>query len=209
MTRRISFISIIGAALVLAAPAFGQGSRYSFEKPQWQVALEARSEGMNKQHGLGDYSPAMRALELRSQALNQQYGLGAYNPTAMERLIAREQAFEVKGQVDSTSAIDAREEAFGAKREAQLVAGGAKDVFERTVIAATRETTPVVVDDRFRIDPTANPVPVEVTSGREIEWPQVGTGDLGGAVLGLGVGLLLGLGLLLAMRYTRIRPPAH
>ncbi len=202
MTRRISFISIIGAALVLAAPALGGVPERFVDGPQWQQALELRSEALNQQYGLGDYDPALTALALRSEALNQQHGLGEHAASPVDMLIARERALETKSQVasvDSTSALDAREEAFGAKREAQLVAGGAKDVFERTVIAATRETTPVVVDDRFRIDPTANPVPVEVTSGRE--WPQIG--------FGLGIALLLGIGLLLAMRSTRIRPVAH
>ncbi|MBA3565569.1 MAG: hypothetical protein M3Q67_07265 [Actinomycetota bacterium] len=38
-------------------------------------------------------------------------------------------------------------------------------------------------------------------SGRELEWPQIG--------IGFGVGILLALGLFLAMRYTRIRTLAH
>jgi hypothetical protein len=42
---------------------------------------------------------------------------------------------------------------------------------------------------------------VSVTSGREIEWPQIG--------IGFGIGLLLAAGLYLAMRFTRIRPLAH
>jgi hypothetical protein len=38
-------------------------------------------------------------------------------------------------------------------------------------------------------------------SGSEIDWSQIG--------IGFGVGILLALGLLLAMRFTRIRPLAH
>jgi hypothetical protein len=200
MTRRIRFITIVGVALVLAPPAFAKGQ--PVETPQWQQALMARSEGLNKSYGLGQHDPAIRALELRSEGLNRQYGLGVYSGSEMFRALnARERALEAKSQVQTTSAIDAREEAFGAKRDAQLAATSGPDAFERTVIASTRETVPVVADDRFRIDPTANPVPVETTSGREIEWPQVG--------VGLGIGLLLGLCLVLAVRYTRIRPLAH
>ena len=198
MTRRISFITIVGAALMLAAPAFGKGQLV----PHWQQALEARSEALNAKYGLGQHNPAIRALEVRSEALNRQYGLGVHSSSQMfDTLNARERALEAKSQVQSTSAIDAREESFGAKREAQLAATSGPDAFERTVIASTRETVPVVGDDRFGIDPTANPVPVETTSGRDIEWPQVG--------VGLGIGLLLGLCLVLAVRYTRIRPLAH
>jgi hypothetical protein len=46
MTRRISFISIVGAALVLAAPAFG--------------SLEERSQAMNAQYGLGEHAQTVR-----------------------------------------------------------------------------------------------------------------------------------------------------
>ena len=46
--------------------------------------------------------------------------------------------------------------------------------------------------------PVGNPA---VSSGRELEWPQVG--------LGFGVGILLMFGLWLAVRTTRIRPLAH
>jgi hypothetical protein len=38
-------------------------------------------------------------------------------------------------------------------------------------------------------------------SGSEIDWPQIG--------IGFGVGIALALGLLVAMRFTRIRPLAH
>jgi hypothetical protein len=46
--------------------------------------------------------------------------------------------------------------------------------------------------------PVADPT---VSSGRELEWPQIG--------IGFGVGILLMFGLWLAMRTTRIRPLAH
>jgi hypothetical protein len=200
MSRTISLITVIGAALVLAAPAFGQGERF-VEAPQWQQALMARSDGLNEKHGLGEYNSAVQALKLRSEALNRQYGLGEYTQSNVNVLDARERAFAVRGQVESKSMLDAREEAFGTKRDVQLTATSGPDAFERTVVASTRGSIPVVADDRFRIDPTTNPVPGNVTSGREIEWPQVG--------IGLGIGILLALALGLAMRYTRIRPLAH
>jgi len=40
-----------------------------------------------------------------------------------------------------------------------------------------------------------------VGSGSELDWPQIG--------IGFGIGLALALGLLLATRFTRIRPLAH
>ena len=65
MTRRISFITIVGAALMLAAPAFGKGQLV----PQWQQALEARSEALNAKYGLGQHNPAIRALEAAMDAV--------------------------------------------------------------------------------------------------------------------------------------------
>ena len=58
-----------------------------------------------------------------------------------------------------------------------------------------------VVDDRFTIDPTSGQDPVTVSSGRDIELPQVG--------IGLGIGLALAFGVYPARRSTRGRPLAH
>jgi hypothetical protein len=83
--------------------------------------------------------------------------------------------------------LDAREQAFGVRYELTHAAG------VRTV---------PVRDDRFRIDYSEVPVPISATSsGREHEWPQIG--------IGFGMGVILMLGLYLAVRYTRIRPLPH
>ncbi len=42
---------------------------------------------------------------------------------------------------------------------------------------------------------------MQVTNTRDIEWPQVG--------IGLGIGVLLMIGLYLALKATRQRPLAH
>jgi hypothetical protein len=59
---------------------------------EWRKALEARSDALNEQYGLGAYAPVTaasvassgppwtRALRRRSEALNQQYKLGEYAP---------------------------------------------------------------------------------------------------------------------------------
>lgn len=53
-----------------------------------------------------------------------------------------------------------------------------------------------------RTVPLAGPADVAtVRSGSEIEWPQIG--------VGFGAGLLLALGLVLGLRYTRVRQLAH
>ena len=57
-------------------------------------------------------------------------------------------------------------------------------------------------DDHFRSDPAGLPTPVATTrSGGGIDWSQVG--------VGFAVGVLLMLGLMVAMRIPRARQPAH
>jgi hypothetical protein len=175
MTRKITLAVTVVTALVLAAPALGKGQRV--EEPQ--TALQARSEALNRMHGLGAYQPSLKD---RSEALNRMYGLGAY--------------------AASVDAIEARERAFGAKRDAQLGSLQSPDVVQRAIEAHTRSIREPVGDDRFRIDPTSGPAPVSVTtSGREVEWPQIG--------IGFGIGLLLAVGLAFALRLTRTRQLAH
>jgi hypothetical protein len=50
---------------------------------------------------------------------------------------------------------------------------------------------PVVADDRFRIDPTADPTSVAASSGRDLKWPQLGIGIAFLVVLGLGAYLVV------------------
>lgn len=179
MTRTISLITAtVGAALLFAVPAYGDN--WGADKQQAQTAaVTDRSEGLNAKYGLGEFSPAQGILR-RSEALNEKYGRDA----------------------TVVSSLDARERALTAKHEAQLTSIPAPDVFERAANAAIRDTRQIVVDDRFDLHPQNVPAPVATTStGREIDFPQVG--------MGLGIGLLLALGLYLAMRFTHSRPVAH
>ncbi len=117
-----------------------------------------------------------------------------------EMLDRREQALgvSVEGRIDP---LDARDRALQTKHEVNLGSDFYADGFAQAI--QPRESAPsLVVDDRFRIDHTNVPVQASPTSsGTEIEWPQVG--------VGFGIGLMLALGLYLAMRFTRIRPLAH
>ena len=122
---------------------------------------------------------------------------GAYQPQVTAMLDARERALGAKVATQQVNPLDARERSFAAKQQAQLTGSTSPDWFER--FAAAHSIREPVVDDRFRIDPTSSPAPVTVTSGRELEWPQIG--------IGIGLGLALALGLLLAVRLTHIRPP--
>ncbi len=65
-----------------------------------------------------------------------------------------------------------------------------------------RDSRPEPVrDDRFRIDPNSTPSVTATSSGGEIEWPTVG--------IGFGIGIVLLLGITLAMKATHTRPFAH
>ena len=223
MIRRIRFITIVGAALVLTAPAFGKGEpaesvwedalvaksngtylhyrggeqRTVAPTSVWEQALIARSQGLNARYGLGQHSPALKALQYRSEALNRQYGLGEFAkivPSARltESIVSREQTARAMRQAErryslfrdaGLTDLNTRAELRGAALRGVT---RAPDAFERTVISSTRE---------------ASPVPVETTSAGEVDWPQIG--------LGAGLGLLLGLGFVVAIRFVRIRPLAH
>jgi hypothetical protein len=102
--------------------------------------------------------------------------------------------------------LEARERAFGTKREVQLTTGVYPDVFERAVVArGTGGSTLdrfIANDNRHHVKPTNPPTTVSATSsGVELEWPQIG--------IAFGVGIALALGLMLALRATRQPPLAH
>jgi hypothetical protein len=129
MSRTITLIAAVGAAVAVAAPsALGKGQPV---EPQWMQALDARSQELNRVHGLGDYSPAIQALKLRSEALNQKYGLGAYPASTVRIDEARERPVVVGAK--QTSMLDAREQSFATKRNVQLSNGTTPDAFERAV----------------------------------------------------------------------------
>jgi hypothetical protein len=96
------------------------------------------------------------------------------------------------------------EDGFDRAVKAQLVQAMAEDGFDRAVRAkqALQPNVSSYRDSFERAAPPAGTAYVAtVSSGGGIEWPQVG--------IGLGVGILLALGLVLGLRYTRIRPLAH
>ena len=228
MFRKSTTITAVGAALVLALPAtaLGQSSERFGEGPVNQSGAQATEAQILRGQALGRYyqgqqvDPATQAQILRGQALGRYYqgqqvdpatqaqilrgqALGRYYETAnVAMLNGRERSFESK-TVEQTTPLDAREAAFGAKRDAQLANVPGPDAFERAVTTHERSKPVIVVDDRFRLDPNTpvEPGPVQVTNSRDIEWPQVG--------IGLGIGVLLMIGLYMALKATRQRPLAH
>jgi hypothetical protein len=82
------------------------------------AALQARSEALNQQYGLGSASDAENAaVEARSEALNQQYGLGSAGDAETAAVEARSEALNQQYGLGSagaaeTAAIEARSEAL-------------------------------------------------------------------------------------------------
>jgi len=80
--------SILVASAIVALIGSGAAVSGGGGDEEWRKTLEARSEALNEQYGLGAYAQVtagsvatsgpswMRALRLRSEALNRQYGLG-------------------------------------------------------------------------------------------------------------------------------------
>jgi hypothetical protein len=108
---------------------------------------------------------------------------GSY-PDVVERAVAQKQ-----GRAPTPGSYpDVVERAVAQKLGSESALGSYPDVLERAV--AARETG------------NALPAPVRATgSGRELEWPQIG--------IRFGVGIVLMLGLWLALRLLRGRPLAH
>lgn len=73
------------------------------------------------------------------------------------------------------------------------------DAFERHAYAGS--TLRVVSDSHQRATPASTPVAGPVSTGRDIEWPQI--------AIGFGIGVLLSLALMTALRLGRTRPLAH
>jgi hypothetical protein len=115
-------------------------------------------------------------------------------------LDARERALGVSQGNGRVSASEARERSFGTKLQARLSSETSSDVVGRAVDARGTSPDPVR-DDRFRLDATTGSEPITISSGSEIEWPQIG--------IGFGVGIVLMLGLYFALRGTRNRPLAN
>jgi len=177
MTPRISLITaVFAAALAVSVPA-AFGDSWGDDR-QSQTTFVGSPDLVDR---------AVAAEERRVAAM----------------LDARERAHSAGSDELSTPMLDARENAFGAKLQVQLSNGISPDAFERAVQARGSTVDRVVANDnRSRVVPTNDPVPVEVTgSGREIEWPQIG--------IGLGIGIALMLGLVFALRATRHRELAH
>ena len=148
--------------------------------------------------------PVLAGLALVPAAWgNHQYGDAAYQA---ESSVPQSNLRAVLASDSVESAISAREQVV-ASQPFNLRDVLASDSAESALAAkASSLAFPErrLVGDNYRdvSKPVSRPTTIAASdSGREIEWPQIG--------MGFGLGVLLALGLVVAMRYTRIRPLAH
>ena len=100
------------------------------------------------------------------------------------------------------AAIAGQSVTFAVTLGSGAVAQTYSDALERSVPANPAIGNTLIGDSHNRFDPGNVPASTPtVSSGRDLEWPQIG--------IGFGLGIVLVLGLLLAARATRVRPLAH
>ncbi len=162
-------------------------------EPSWVRAERLRSEGLNRMHGLGTFAVSTykdanervvqpqseKALQARSEGLNRMHGLGTYAVStykdANERVV----------QPQSEKALQARSEGMNRLYQLGEFATGVdyKDAHERVDLPTAPVSAPVA------------------SSGRDVEWPQIG--------IGFGIGIALAIVLGLSLKATRPRTLAH
>ena len=124
------------------------------------------------------------ALVLAAPAFGDAWGTDRNQATVRVSPDLVDRADAVRQQ-EFSSMLDARERSFAAKSDATTIV-----------------MPDPIRDDRFLLTPaTIHASAATVSSAREIEWLQVG--------IGFGGGALLAIGLVLALRMTRVRQPAH
>jgi hypothetical protein len=199
MTRTISLIiGIVGAALLFVVPAYGDNWGADQTRPggnpgMFQILLEKNGVVDHSVLNTGSgqpaivsentpESPAVRAERLRSEGMNKKYGLGEF---AVSPVTTYKDANERVVEPQSVRAERLRSEGlnrmYGLGEFAPTV--NYKDANERVDLPTTPEPAPVA------------------TSGRDVEWPQVG--------IGFGIGIALAIGLGLSLKATRPRTLAH
>ena len=129
------------------------------------------------------------ALLLAVQAMGQS------QPDAFERTAA------AQAQPAGATFADAFERAAAARQT--TVAPFPSDAFERASVSGSGVVGSAGLSDHnARMEPVVGSETVSISSsGRSIEWPQIG--------IGVGLGVLLALGLVLAARLAKVRTLAH
>jgi hypothetical protein len=120
--------STADAALQARSEALNQEYGLGTAGAAENAAIEARSEALNQQYGLGTAGDAENAaVEARSEALNQQYGLGSTGAAEAAAIEARSEALNQQYGLGTAenAAVEARSEALN--QEYGLGAAGAAE----------------------------------------------------------------------------------
>jgi hypothetical protein len=198
MARIITFVLTAGIALVVAAPGLGKGQPVVTD-PATEAQI-LRGEAMDRHYGIGRFAvdPATQAQILRGQALGRYYqgsaiGVDPATEAQIVRGVALDRHFGLgRFVVDpATEAQILRGQALGRHYRLDSSSRSPSDRLEQNVGARG-----LTDDPASRVGST-----IEVSSGSDLDWAQL--------VAGLGIGVLLGASLLLAMRLTRARPVGH
>ena len=110
----VTAASTADESAALEARSQALNEQYGLGSAGEAAAVEARSQALNEQYGLGSAGEAA-AVEARSEALNEQYGLGS-EAAAVE---ARSEALNEKyglGSAGEAAAVEARSQALNARR---------------------------------------------------------------------------------------------
>ncbi|HSI97088.1 MAG TPA: hypothetical protein VK926_01900 [Gaiellaceae bacterium] len=229
MTFKTSFITaIVGAALVVVPAAWGQSQQPAVSTDAFERAVLASE--LSSRQGVQVYRDAFErtvaarkhesaVVSVYRDAFQRAVAAGPqsrpdfwnYDPRTGERIansspgVAQQDlgalySGTASGLSSPIASTDAFTRSVGAETRS-LQTGPYSDAFERAVAAGSPTGGLVSGDHHSRVELLGSTPPATVsTSTRVIEWPQVG--------IGFGAGILLALGLLMAMRVTRIRPLA-
>ena len=195
MARIITFIATAGVALLVAAPALGKP--VAPDPATEAQILRGEALGRHYQRDSVGVDPATEAQILRGRALGRYFQRDSGQDPATEAQILRGQALDRhfglgRFAVDpATEAQILRGQALGSHYQRSSSSASAADRLEPNV--GVRGLT---VEPASGVASTS-----EISSGSDLDWAQL--------VAGLGIGVLLATGLLVAIRVTRTRPVGH
>jgi hypothetical protein len=191
MTRTISLIIGIAVVALVAVPtALGEGMlagsvqpdavKFFYANERATMSLVSASRPIVSENT--PEAPAARAERLRGEGLNKLYGLGEFAPSSVSTYKdANERVVEPQSVRAERLRSEGLNKMYGLGEFAPTV--NYKDANERVDLPTTPDSVPVA------------------SSGREVEWPQIG--------IGFGIGIVLAIALGLSLKATRPRTLAH
>ena len=215
MTPKTSLVTAVAVALVAVPAAWGAQAPDVIERAVTGGKLASQSLPQPNPRGMlaSDWSER----EQQAQPFNLRQVLAS---DSVESARQQAQPFNLRNVLASDSVESARQQAQpfnlrdvlasdsveSAKAESQpfnlrdVLASDSVEAYGTALTSVDRR----IVGDNYREPPKPVNRPTTIAasdSGREIEWSQIG--------MGFGLGILLAIGLFLAMRSTRVRHLAH